>query len=35
MTGTPVFSWLPLITTVIFSVIFVAVTVWRFNRQEF
>jgi ABC-2 type transport system permease protein len=35
MTGTPVFSWLPLISTVVFSVIFIAVTIWRFNRQEF
>ena len=35
MTGAPVFSWLPLISTVVFSVIFVAVAIWRFNRQEF
>ena len=35
MTGTPVFSWLPLISTVFFSVIFIAVAIWRFNRQEF
>jgi hypothetical protein len=35
MTGAPVSSWLPLISTVIFSVIFVAVAIWRFNRQEF
>jgi hypothetical protein len=35
MTGTPVFSWLPLISTVVFSVIFIAVAIWRFNRQEF
>jgi ABC-2 type transport system permease protein len=35
MTGTPVFSWLPLISTVVFSVVFLAVTIWRFNRQEF
>jgi ABC-type transport system involved in multi-copper enzyme maturation permease subunit len=33
--GEPVFSWLPLIATVIFSVIFIAVAIWRFNRQEF
>jgi ABC-2 type transport system permease protein len=33
--GEPVFSWLPLITTVVCSVIFVAVAIWRFNRQEF
>jgi hypothetical protein len=35
MTGAPVFSWLPLISTVVCSVIFVAVAIWRFNRQEF
>jgi len=35
MTGEPVFSWLPLISTVVFSVIFIAVAIWRFNRQEF
>ena len=31
----PVFSWLPLITTVVACVIFIAVAIWRFNRQEF
>jgi hypothetical protein len=35
MTGEPVFSWLPLISTVAFCVIFIAVSIWRFNRQEF
>ncbi|MCC6985271.1 MAG: ABC transporter permease subunit [Anaerolineales bacterium] len=35
MTGDPVFSWLPLISTVLSSVIFIAVAIWRFNRQEF
>ena len=35
MTGAPVFSWLPLICTVIFCIVFVAVAIWRFNRQEF
>ena len=35
MTGQPVFSWLPLISTVVFSVIFVVVAIVRFNRQEF
>ena len=35
MTGEPVFSWLPLISTVVFSVIFITVAIWRFNRQEF
>src|SRR5512141_2527685 len=29
MTGEPVFSWLPVIFTVIFSVIFIAVAIWR------
>jgi len=35
MTGEPVFSWLPLIATVVSCVAFVAVAIWRFNRQEF
>jgi len=35
MTGEPVFSWLPLISTVVFSVTFIAVAIRRFNRQEF
>lgn len=35
MTGGPVFSWLPLITTIVSCVIFVAIAIWRFNRQEF
>jgi ABC-type transport system involved in multi-copper enzyme maturation permease subunit len=35
MTGEPVFSWLPLISTVVSCVIFIAIAVWRFNRQEF
>ena len=35
MTGEPVFSWLPLISTVVSSVIFIAIAIWRFNRQEF
>ena len=35
MTGEPVFSWLPLISTVISCVVFIAVAIWRFNRQEF
>ena len=35
MTGEPVFSWLPLISTVVFCAIFIAVAIWRFNRQEF
>jgi ABC-2 type transport system permease protein len=35
MTGEPVFSWLPVISTVVFCIIFVAVAIRRFNRQEF
>jgi ABC-2 type transport system permease protein len=35
MTGEPVLSWLPLISTIVFSVIFITVAIWRFNRQEF
>jgi hypothetical protein len=35
MTGEPVFSWLPLISTVVFCVLFIAVAIGRFNRQEF
>ena len=35
MVGEPVFSWLPLITTLVSCVIFICVAIWRFNRQEF
>jgi ABC-2 type transport system permease protein len=35
MTGEPVFSWLPLISTIVSCAIFIAVAIWRFNRQEF
>jgi hypothetical protein len=35
MTGAPVFSWLPLISTVVLCAIFIGVAIWRFNRQEF
>jgi len=35
MAGEPVFSWLPLISTMVFCVIFIAVAIRRFNRQEF
>jgi ABC-2 type transport system permease protein len=35
MTGEPAFSWLPLIATVVSCVIFIAVAIRRFNRQEF
>jgi ABC-2 type transport system permease protein len=35
MTGAPVVSWLPLISTIVACVIFITVAIWRFNRQEF
>ena len=35
MIGEPVFSWLPLISTVVLCVVFVGVAIRRFNRQEF
>ncbi len=35
MSGEPIFSWLPLISTMVSCIIFVAVAIWRFNRQEF
>ena len=35
MTGAPVFSWWPLISTLVSCVVFIAVAIWRFNRQEF
>ena len=35
MTGEAVFSWLPLISTLVSCVIFIAVAIRRFNRQEF
>ncbi len=35
MAGTAVTNWLPVIVTVVLSVVFVAVSLWRFNRQEF
>jgi len=34
MNGEPVFSWLPLISTIVSCVVFIAVAIWRFNRQE-
>jgi len=34
-TGQPVYTWLPLIATVISIAIFITVAIWRFNRQEF
>ena len=35
MIGEPAFSWLPLLATVASCVIFIAVAIRRFNRQEF
>jgi len=35
MTGEPVSTWLPLISTIVSCVIFIAVAIRRFNRQEF
>jgi ABC-2 type transport system permease protein len=35
MNGEAPFSLIPLITTILLSAVFVAVAVWRFNRQEF
>ncbi len=35
MTGEPMFSWLPLISTVVLCVVFIVVSILRFNRQEF
>ena len=35
MTGRPVFSWLPLISTVVLCAVFITVAIRRFNRQEF
>src|SRR5512134_1298302 len=35
ITGKPVFSWLPMISTIVFCVIFIVVAIRRFNRQEF
>lgn len=35
ITGEPVYSWLPVIVTALSSIIFIAVAIVRFNRQEF
>jgi ABC-2 type transport system permease protein len=35
MSGEPVYSWLPLISTIVFSIGFIVVAIVRFNRQEF
>ncbi|UCF97335.1 MAG: hypothetical protein JSV89_19500 [Spirochaetaceae bacterium] len=29
------FSWIPVISAVIFTAIFITLAIWRFNRQEF
>ncbi len=33
--GDSPFSWIPVIATVIFCIVFIWVSIWRFNRQEF
>jgi hypothetical protein len=33
--GEAPFSWLPLIAAILFSILFIAVAIWRFNREEF
>ena len=33
--GEAPFSWIPLIATVFFCILFTGVAIWRFNRQEF
>ncbi len=33
--GEAPFSWIPLISSILFSIVFIAVAIWRFNRQEF
>jgi ABC-2 type transport system permease protein len=35
MSGQAPFSWIPVIATAIFSIAFIAVAMWRFDRQEF
>jgi ABC-2 type transport system permease protein len=35
MSGQAPFSWVPVIATAIFSIVFIAVAIWRFNQQEF
>jgi len=35
MIGEPVFSWIPLIVTAAYCIVFIAVAILRFNRQEF
>ena len=35
ISGQAPFSWIPVLSAVIFIVGFVAIAIWRFNRQEF
>jgi hypothetical protein len=35
MEGSPVATWVPAIVTAVLCVVFIAVSIWRFNRQEF
>ncbi len=35
MIGEAPYTWIPVISTAIFSAAFIAVAIWRFNRQEF
>jgi len=35
MTGSPIFSWLPLISTLVLCIAFIAAAIWRFKNQEF
>jgi ABC-2 type transport system permease protein len=35
MNGEAPFSWIPLVVAILFSIVFIAVAIWRFNRQEF
>ena len=35
MEGSPVATWVPAIVTAVLCVVFIAVAIWRFNRQEF
>jgi len=35
MKGEAPFSWMLLIALILLSVVFIAVAIWRFNRQEF
>jgi ABC-2 type transport system permease protein len=35
MSGTAPFSRVPILAAVVFSAVFIAVAIWRFNRQEF